>query len=221
MAKANTTTKTEATWTPPVPPASESDKGESEVLKAVLEQNAMLQQQLAEMNNRLENIAKKNPNDDIDFDPDDLKRKPPEGCYLRCYNGSPIVKTKLSYQEDVDKFGNVHQLGATIKLQTLDGQKTELPYGSTFSNDYLNLEKKLFKFTSPVDETGASRIDKGVIVEKGQIVVKRNPNEQVYVDGDLKGGQGRVQQVVRKDIRYYTILADGKEHEIHEDVLSK
>lgn len=213
--------KIEATWTPPVPPANESDTGESAVLKAVLEQNALLQKQLSEMNTRLETIAKKNPNDDIDFEPDDLQRRPPEGCYLRCYEGSPIVKTKLSYQEDVDKFGNVHQLGVTIKLQTLNGKEADLPYGSTFSNDYLNLEKKLFKFANAIDETGASKVDKGAIIEKGQIVVKRNPTEQIYVDGDLKGGQGRVQQVVRKDIRYYTIVVDGKEHEVHEDVLSK
>lgn len=215
------TNKQEATWIPPVPLASESDNGESAVLKAVLEQNVLLQKQLSDMNNRLEAIAKKNPNDDIDFEPDDLQRRPPEGCYLRCYEGSPVVKTKLSYQEERDRFGNVHQMGANIKLETLDGKSAELPFGSTLSNDYINLEKKLFKFANAIDETGASKIDKGVIIEKGQIVVKRNPTEQVYVDGDLKGGQGRVQQVARKDIRYYTIIVDGKEHEVHEDVLSK
>lgn len=221
MAKSDTKSTPEATWKPEVPLAPEADKGESEVLKAVLLQNELLQKQLTEMNNRLEQIAKKNPNDDIDFDPDDLKRKAPEGCYLRCYEGSPIVKTKLSYQEDVDKFGNVHQLGAIIKIQTLDGKETEMPYGSTFSNDYLNLEKKYFAFTNSVDETGASKVERGVVIEKGQIVVKRNPGEQVFVDGELKGGQGRVQQVVRKDMRYYTIVVDGKNHELHEDILSK
>ncbi len=214
-------TAPEATW-PKVTKTTLVNNGESKVLKAVLEQNSLLQKQLIEMNTRLEEISnRKTSPDDIDYDPDDLKRKPPEGCYLRCFEGSPIVETKLSYQEDVDKFGNVHQTGATIKIKTLAGEQAEMPYGSTFSNDYLNLEKRLFKFTNSVEETGASKVDKGVVIEKGQIVVKRNPGEQVYVDGDLKGGQGRVQQVVRKDIRYYTILVDGKEHEIHEDVLSK
>ncbi len=213
--------KGDATW-PKVPDAPESDKGESAVLKAVLEQNQILQKQLAEMNERVEEISKrKAPSDDIDFDPDDLKRKPPEGCYLRCYEGSPIIKTKLNYKEEVDKFGNVHQIGVTCKLQTLDGAEAEIPYGSTFSNDYINLEKKYFAFADAVDETGASRIDKGVVIEKGQIVVKRNPSEQVFIDGELKGGQGRVQQVVRKDMRYYTVVVDGKKHEFDEDVLSK
>ena len=204
------------------PDAPSDDKGENQALKAVLEQNELLQKQIADMNNRMEEISKrKGPDDDIDFDPDDLKRKPPEGCYLRCYKGSPIVKTKMQYVEEPDKFGNVHQVSATIKLETLDGQKAELPYGSTFSNDYLNLEKKHFMFTDSVEDTGASKVDRGVVIEKGQIVVKRNPQEQIYVDGDLQGGRGRVQQVVRKDIRHYTIVVDGEKHQVHEDVLSK
>jgi hypothetical protein len=205
-----------------VPFAKPEEKGESAILKSVLEQNEQLQKQIAEMNQRMEDISKrKGPEDDIDFDPDDLKRKPPEGCYLRCYKGSPIVKTKMKYKEEADKFGNVHQIGASIKLETLSGEVAEIPYGSTYSDDYLNLEKKHFSFTDSVEDTGASRVDRGVVIEKGQIVVKRNPNEQVYVDGNLQGGKGRVQQVVRKDIRYYTILVDGEKHEVCEDVLSK
>lgn len=195
---------------------------ESPIVRAMMEQNALLQKQLEDVNKRLEDISKREKSsDDVDYDPDDLKRRPPEGCYLRCYNGSPIVETKLSYQEEVDKFGNIHQIGVTIDLKTLDGQTAKMPYGSTSSNDYLNLEKKLFKFANCVDETGASKVDRGVVIEKGQIVIKRNPGEQVMVDGELKGGQGRVQQVVRKDIRYYTIIVDGKTHELHEDILSK
>jgi hypothetical protein len=222
MSRNNTNPEKGENKTQNVPDAKVGDKGESEALKAVLEQNKILAEQLAKMNERLEEVSKrKGPDDDIDFDPDDLKRKPPEGCYLRCYKGSPIVKTKMQYVEEPDKFGNVHQVSASVELETLDGQKDKLPYGSNFSNDYLNLEKKYFAFTDPVDDTGASKVDKGVVIEKGQIVVKRNRNEQVYVDGDLQGGKGRVQQVVRKDIRYYTILVNGEKYEVHEDVLSK
>lgn len=201
---------------------STSKVTESEVLKTILEQNKMLKEQIQKMNEKLEEVSKrKGPDDDIDYDPNDLERKSPEGCYLRCYNGSPIVKTKMEYDEEVDRFGNVHQAGAYINIETLDGQKTKIPYGSNFSNDYLNLEKKYFAFLNPVDETGASRVERDVVVEKGQIVTRRDPFNQVYIDGVLQGGQGRVQQVVRKDIRYYTILVDGTEHVIHEDVLSK
>ena len=205
-----------------IPDANAADKGESQALKAVLEQNESLQKQIFEMYQKMEEISKrKSHDDDIDFDPDDLKRKPPEGCYLRCYKGYPIEKTKMKYVEELDKFGNVHQVSASVQIETLNGQKGELPYGSNFSNDYINLEKKYFAFTDIVEDTGASRVDKGVVVEKGQIVVKRSPQEQTYVDGDLQGGKGRVQQVVRKDIRYYTILVNGEKYQIHEDVLSK
>ena len=186
-------------------------------------ENEELKKNFNDLKNKVDTIMQKDIQNDSAqeaYDPDDFDRVAPEGANLRCYEGAPIVKTKLIEKEEKDENGNMVITSIDCELETLTGEKATVPYGSTSKSDYLNLEKKRFDFVDVNDKTGASKVETETVNELG-VVRRRDPSNIVSKEGDEQSSGPLVKQVVRKRTRYYTIEIDGEKHELHESVLSK
>jgi hypothetical protein len=128
-------------------------------------------------------------------------------------NEAPVVGTKII--RNFDKEGK--ELNSEIELDVIGENKpVRISYGNLENpNDFMQLKTKVFALHDILDGdlTGASKIQRDVIVEDTGTVPEMKLTGEAYVP---TGRQ--VRQVVRKDIRYYTIEFDGKKYELGEPV---
>lgn len=126
---------------------------------------------------------------------------------------APVVGTKI-----IRKFhDDGRELNSEVEITVIGENKPiKISYGNLENpNDFMQLKTKKFDLLDILDGdlTGASRIERDVIVEDNGTVPEMKLTGEDYIQ---TGRQ--VRQVVRKDIRYYTIEFDGKKYELGEPV---
>ena len=153
-----------------------------------------------------------------DKDGDDVvtgERNVPTELRIRAFNNMPIIKVKTTTDEKITDDGQVIRGISTSNIETIDGQKAKMPFGSTAMNDYLQLPVKKFKLVKQIDDgsekSGCSRIERGQVLHDGGLVP-----EVKYMDNKPVATGKMVKQQVKKDVRYYTIEIEGKEYELSE-----
>lgn len=142
-------------------------------------------------------------------------RSVPEFLSARSFEGMPIIKVSTKTEEKITADGQVIRGISIANIETIDGKKEKMPFGSTAMNDYLQLPFKKFKLVKQINDgsekSGCSRIERGQVIHDGGLVP-----EVVYKD-NIPTRTGRmIKQLVKKDVRYYTIEIDGKEYEMSE-----
>jgi len=126
---------------------------------------------------------------------------------------APVVGTKII--RNFDSSGR--EINSEVEIDVI-GKKNpiKISYGNLDNpDDFMQLKTKKFYLVDILDGdlTGASRIERDVVVEDNGTVPEMRMTGEAYVP---TGRQ--VRQVVRKDIRYYTIEFDGKKYELGEPV---
>lgn len=128
-------------------------------------------------------------------------------------NDAPVVGTKI-----IRKFNDEgRELNSEVEINVLGQNKpVKISYGNLENpNDFTQLKTKKFDLLDILDGdlTGASRIQRDVVTEDNGTVPEMKLTGEEYIP---TGRQ--VRQVVRKDIRYYTIEFNGEKYELGEPV---
>lgn len=143
------------------------------------------------------------------------ERNSPEFLTVRSFNNMPIIKVSTKTEEKITSDGQVIRGISEASIETIDGQKAKMPFGSTSFNDYLQLPVKKFKLVKQINDgsehSGCSRIERGKVIHEGGLVP-----EVVYRENKAVPTGKMVRQQVKKDVRYYTIEIDDKEYELSE-----
>ena len=126
---------------------------------------------------------------------------------------APVVGVKII--RNFDKDGK--ELNSQVELNVIGYDKpVKVSYGNLENpGDFMQLKTKKFTLVDILDGdlTGASKIRRDVISEDNGTVAEMKLTGEAYVP---TGRQ--VRQVVRKDIRYYTIEFGGKKYELGEPI---
>lgn len=173
-----------------------------------------------ELSSKVDNLVnlferKQKADEDSDDNVVSGDRNVPEFLTARAFEGMPIVKVSTKTEEKITPDGQVVRGISVAEIETIDGKKEKMPFGSTAMNDYLQLPFKKFKLVKQindgVEKSGCSKIERGQVIYDGGLVP-----EVVYKD-NIPTRTGRmINQLVKKDVRYYTIEIDGKEYEMSE-----
>lgn len=193
-------------------------------VEELAKENALLREQIAQMNEfqqglvqRVEAVESKSSDtipDEEDVPDAVTSRQPVKFHRLATYKGSPVISIKLSNKYTRDGNGRDIVASTDADIVTLDGTKAKIPYGTELPEDFIKLPSEKFALVNQISENGASKIEKGVVVYRGGVVA-----EQSTEGGQIHPTGRMVRQVVTRDIHYYTILVDGKEHTLSEDQL--
>lgn len=195
--------------------------------KELKEKLALAEQAKTESDNKVDELSSKVDNlvnlferkEDSDKDEDNNvvsgDRSVPKELRVRAFKGMPIIKVKTSTEEKITPDGQVIRGISTASLETIDGKKEKMPFGSTAMNDYLKLPVIKFKLVKQINDgsekSGCSRIEHGQVVHDGGLVP-----EVVYRDNKPTSTGRMIKQQVKKDVRYYTVEIEGKEYELSE-----
>ena len=194
------------------------EKENKALLAKLKEQESESNQKIDELTSKVENLVKifNKSNSEEEEITESSERAVPKFIQARAYKNEPIIKTDTTVEEKLSPEGYAIRGNTFIDFETVTGKKEKLPFGSGMSNDYLNLPVSKFELTKQIvdgsDFSGACRIERNVVVSEGGVVP-----EIIYVDNKAKATGKMIRQVVKRDIRYYTILVDGVEYEISED----
>ena len=75
-------------------------------------------------------------------------RNVPEFLTARAFEGMPIVKVSTKTEEKITPDGQVVRGISVAEIETIDGKKEKMPFGSTAMNDYLQLPFKSLSWSS-------------------------------------------------------------------------
>jgi len=193
-------------------------EAETETKPEQTEDLALVLQKMREMQEELSRL-KSDRQDEDDNISDSNERKAPEFLRLATIGGMPIIDMRLEQNNQVDHNGNL-QIKSFKAICKVFGTKedVEITYGVEGNpSDYTNIPRKKFRLTNQDmnDLTGASKVLKGQIQDKQGVV------PEIDRSGDSPRRTGKnVQLITRRDIRYYTIIANeetGETCELHQD----
>jgi hypothetical protein len=169
--------------------------------------------QIAELQQDIKNAARNNnqPQDDVV----DTARRSAHIISLPVIEGSPIIKSEMS------SVLGVKGLEMIAKVENAAGEKFEVPFGcdikrldfsdkslkDLYKTSYENLSAEKFELVD-IDEndlTGASKVEKGLVSSEGTLI----PEIDRSTGTPIATGR-KVRTTVRKDVRHYSFMADGK-----------
>lgn len=199
---------TKVNTTPEGKKSKETVEVSIDILKSMQEEMAALKAKIQEQ----EVAREKDTSNEVDID----ERKHAGEVQIATYKGSPIIDMRLIERTAIDSNGQtvINGFDAVCKVH---GTKDEvkITYGDMKNaTDYLNLPRVVYKLTDHLadDLAGASRIEKKQLIKKDGTV----PENQLINNSLVP--TGRVVPVGQwKDIRYYTIIANGEKVELAED----
>lgn len=186
------------------------------------QQNQTLTEVLAEMRRLQAEVASlRSSKDGDDIISDSGERKPSELITLAVIDGMPIIDMRLEKELATDHKGDMYirHYNAICKVYGTEGE-VKITYGVEGSpTDFLNLPRKTFKFTNqdPNDLSGASKIQKGMVISKNGTVPEVDRSSGVPV----RTGK-MVELLTKRDKRWYTIIVNeetGETCELSEDKL--
>lgn len=165
-------------------------------------------QSLTEKINSLENKS-----DESNIVEANGERKPAAMVEMRCINDSPIID--MEFVEEKEMRNGVEVITSVkAKCKTLDGKTHTIPYFNGSRESYENQKLMKFQLVDQVDGTGASSVKKNKVYT-GDVLpeIIRTPGENPKFSGKM------VKAYVEFHERTFTVLVDGKKHQLTENQL--
>ena len=180
-------------------------------LKADLEES---QKEVKSLREEIKTANQRNnqPQDEIV----DATRRSAHITQLPIIEGAPVIKSKIS------AIIGVKGLEMTAEVTNAEGDEFTLPFGcdvtkldfdqektkDLYTTSYENLKSEKFELINidPNDLTGASKVEKGVVVSDGALIPEIDRSS-----GTPMATGRKIRTTVKKDVRHYTIAFKGKE----------